>query len=317
MQKLDYIMSLGKIYDVLNIGEILAQFELASNTNEGRKLAPILPLLLDAKSNMFNLTGNSNTLEILTYTKLLEEIFDNSQMSRLVTDLSELDSGYFYQAISRSRIMALYTAYAAIDLSIRIARESLSVNRFEDSDEALKEGLLVLQIAINDNLLTTDDYAKIMKNIGELIEAVGKVFQSEEDVLNKVVLLDSGSDTNVGIETKVEVARSIFMMFKEMWDSLVNRKFHLNKMKNDEIVNSLTIMQEIDKKLHDGVIDADTAKMLKHNVLTRMNGLINMGVWPKEIVMDKSNTNNRNLIEELTKQKLLEDPEQGKGKANN
>ena len=80
-----------------------------------------------------------------------------------------------------------------------------------------------------------------------------KVIDEEEDT--EIILLDSGSDTNVGIQASVETAKSLFLIFKEVWDLIKN--FSL-----PAIVIDKTSLKDIPSKL----------KLIKKNILLCLTG---------------------------------------------
>ena len=65
---------------------------------------------------------------------------------------------------------------------------------------------------------TTLLYGKILKLLGDLIQILQDVYDKESTDKPSVVLLDSGSDSNVGIKSSVQIATSLFQIFKEVWD---------------------------------------------------------------------------------------------------
>ena len=165
-------------------------------------------------------------------------------------------------------------------------------------------GVVIFQILIESEGLETSQYIKIFTAINELIETISKIV-NEQEHKSEIILLDSGSDSNVGIKSGIETARSLFLIFKEVWDFVTNFQFYKQKQKNQALLESLTIRSEIQKKVDEGILTEQEGKEYLHMIKTRTDDLIGMKVLPKQIVLESNQIENKKLLAEFEGMKLL------------
>lgn len=173
-------------------------------------------------------------------------------------------------------------------------------------EASMDEGVLMFQIVIERDGLNSEDYIKIFTALQELVKKVGEIlFDKEEEYKTDIILLDSGSDTNVGVKTKTEIAKAIFDLFKEVWDYITSFSFNRQDRKNKSLLDSLSIRTEIQNKVDQGIISEEEAQEYMHYIKTRTDKLIGLKTLPKQIVLQTNNQPNRNLLEDLKIKGLL------------
>jgi hypothetical protein len=138
-----------------------------------------------------------------------------------------------------------------------------------------------------------------------LITVIQKVVGTDE-VTPKITLLDSGSDTNLGIKTTVETAKSLFQIFKEVWDWMLNRKFYKTKLHNAGILDSLNVMIAIKQAQDGGAIDENTAKIYRETIIRRTEDLLELNVIPKGLIEIKNENDSKKLLAEFSEVKMIE-----------
>ncbi len=193
-----------------------------------------------------------------------------------------------------SLIQALNLAYGVLD------NNNLSKELESEGDD----GVIIFQIIIEGEGLETRQYIKIFAALNELVETISKVLK-EQQKESEIVLLDSGSDTNVGVKSGIETAKSLFLIFKEIWDYITNFRFYKQKQKNETLVESLSIRAEIMKKVEEGVLTKEEGMQYLHMIKTRTDELIGMKVLPKQIVGKTNQFENKKLLLEFEDVKLL------------
>jgi hypothetical protein len=157
---------------------------------------------------------------------------------------------------------------------------------------------------IDEEGLATSQYIKIFTAINELTETISKIV-NEEEQKSEIILLDSGSDSNIGIKSGVETAKSLFLIFKEVWDYITNFQYYKHKQKNQALLESLSIRTEILQKVNEKILTEEEGKEYLHMIKTRTDDLIGMKVLPKKILVDSTKIENKKLLAEFEGIKML------------
>ena len=158
---------------------------------------------------------------------------------------------------------------------------------------------------LSENELELAKYSKILSLIRELIEIIQRILK-EDDQQVSVTLLDSGSDTNLGIKSSIEITQSLFQIFKEVWDWMLNRKFYKNKLRNSGLMDNLSVMVAIHEAKEKGAIDEETARIYRETIIIKTEDLLELNVLPKELYELKSQNDSRKLLAEFSEVKLLD-----------
>lgn len=302
MQKIDFVASLEIIATKLKSREILIEF------NEGFKkpgnvynYANINPLLFLSKSNFDDLVNEPQTSEILT-TLNAQAIYSENNLSNLTT---KLRSAMAKDIILHQNATALFNFHSTIVQTLLLSKKTLQGKSVtENLLNEVENGVVIFQILIDDEGLVTSQYIKIFTAINELIETVSKIV-NEGEQKSEIILLDSGSDTNVGVKSGIETAKSLFLIFKEVWDYVTNFKFYKERQKNQTLLESLSIRTEIQKKVNENILTEEEGKEYLHMIKTRTDDLIGMKVLPKKIVVDSNKIENKKLLAEFEGIKML------------
>lgn len=311
MQKLNFLQSIENIKVELKSEEIIEIFRKGfKNPDSTYDFQQINPLLFTSKSRYDILSLDNSNYTIL---KNLggDAIYNENNLSLLTSLLKPATA---YTVLVQSQVIYLFTFHNTL-LNLHKSGKALLTDEdlqksFEDS---LKIGLIIFKIIIPDNGLSPSDYSKILVNFDELIKIIDKIkypTQSEDEMdEHRIVYLDSGSDTNIGIKSKIETAKALFQIFKEIWDYIVNRNFYVAKQKNEALLDSLTIRKEINKMATDNVITIAEAKKYSFLVKSRADSLIGMKVLPKELLESEDEITNKDLLLDYKELKLLENSE--------
>lgn len=302
MQKLDFVKNIKIIIDNLKSESILEHFENGFATpSQNYKYDNIIPLLFASKSNYEQIKNIDGLSDILSYFNC-EEMYSENNLTYLTRSLSNAQATSVY---GHTNNLKLYNFHKTIVNTYRLSSKLLLNDVLNESyEQSLNEGINIFQIVIEDEGLETFKYIKILNALTELIEVISKI-NNEEVNKSEVILLDSGSDTNLGLKTGIETAKSLFLIFKEVWDFATNYKQYKTSQNNKALLESLTIRSEIMKKVEDGVISEAEATQYTHLIKTRTDDLIGMKVLPKQIVLEHNKIENKKLLNEIEGVRLL------------
>jgi hypothetical protein len=302
MQKIDFVKSLATIVEKLKSQEILSQFQAGfSQPGQNFNYATINPLLFLSKSNYDQIKGEAQFEEILAVLNA-QGIYTETNLSNLTTILQ---TGPAQNIIRHANAIALYNFHNTIIQTSNLSKNILqSKSITETLVNEVDNGVVVFQILIESEGLETSQYIKIFTAINELIETISKIV-NEQEQKSEIILLDSGSDSNVGVKSGIETAKSLFLIFKEVWDFVTNFQFYKQKQKNQALLESLTIRTEIQKKVDEGILTEQEGKEYLHMIKTRTDDLIGMKVLPKQIVIESNQIENKKLLAEFEGMKML------------
>jgi hypothetical protein len=231
-----------------------------------------------------------------------QTIYTEANLSNLTTILRQVPA---QNIIASPNAIALYNFHSTIVHTLNLSKSILQSPIVSDNlDNDGNNGVVVFQVIVDGDGLQTDQYIKIFTAINELVETLSKIV-SETEQKSQIVLLDSGSDSNIGIKSGIETAKSLFLIFKEIWDFVTNFKYYKQKQKNEALLESLTVRTEIMKKVQEGVLTDKEGMEYLHMVKTRTDTLIGMKVLPKQIVAETNVIENKKLLNEFEGIKML------------
>lgn len=301
MQKIDFIKNLGDLTSKLKSVEIVQQYKAGfTSPNAEYSYNNIVPILFQSKSGYDSIRYDSRYEKILI-TLEAENIYSESILSDLAVILKKTTAT---NIIPYPYAVSLFNFHNTLVQTLQLSKNLLDTkNLSEDLNKDIDNGIIIFQIVIEGEGLETEKYIKILSALNELIEIINKI--SDEEEKSEIVLLDSGSDTNIGVKTGVETAKSLFLIFKEVWDFMANYRFYKQAQKSNTLLESLSVRAEIMKKLEDGVITKDEASEYIHMIKTRTDDLIGMKVMPKQIVLESNLVNNQKLLSEFEGIKML------------
>lgn len=306
MQKLDFVKNIEIIVESLKSEAILLHFKTGfAVPNQGFNYDYIIPQLFSSKSNYERIKNDEGISKILTFFNC-EEMFSEENLTKLTRSLTPSNASTI---ISYANNVKLYNFHNSLLKTYNLSKELLLNDLLnEPYEESLEEGVNIFQIVIEEEALETYKYIKILTSLTELIDAINKI-KKDEISLSEIILLDSGSDTNIGIKTGIETAKSLFLIFKEVWDFATNHKQYKNEQNNKALLESLSIRTEIFKKVEEGIISESEGTEYVHLIKTRTDDLIGMKVMPKLIVIENNKIENKKLLKEMQGIRLLSNGE--------
>lgn len=280
MQKFDFIQALNEIKRELCVEE-LYEFFTEAPANGRKQYSTILSTLLDVNTNYQNIVNRDDIIsKVLSKLTAVNDVFEREKFVSLIKNVSTVqDVNSMKNNIARPFILAYKFILDLYDVTKDLLLNDITTN--EESE--LTNGVIVLRVNIEESL-NAEQYAAIFKAINELLAPICKLYSVEEKP--SIILLDSGSDTNIGVKTTVNVANAVFNLFRELLDYIVNFRFAKNDRSMQTLSESLSIRKEIVEAQKNGIISEDEAKEYIHMVKTRTDKLIGLGVVPRKAIND-------------------------------
>lgn len=302
MQKLDYVQRLGNLVEKLFTVEIITHFSNGLNIpSKQYPFGELNPLLFKSKSNIDLLLKDENYNAIIESLEG-EQLYYENNLSSLTAIFRDVPG---INIIANSNAVQFYSFHLALLNSFLLAKNVLQGKFISESIEnEVENGVIVFQILIEGEGLETERYIKIFALLNELSEIVSKIVGDTEDK-SEIVILDSGSDTNLGLKSGVETAKSLFLVFKEVWDFAINHRYYKQDKKNKVLLDSLTIRTEIHKKVEEGILSKKEGMEYLHIVKTRTDDLIGMKVLPKQLTIESNILENRKILANIAELKML------------
>lgn len=303
MQKLDYTESINDLKEKLksqSIIEFIDKVPIDGHVNTNG----LTPLIIESKSNFDKIDETSNEFEII---KALDGqvLYEQGYIGKLINQTlhATISKHQKVHLFTNSSLIEFYNFHFSLLQSSKLANlilfENEKLARLE-SDE-----IIVFRILVGEGVLELSSYGKILKLLEDLIHILQDVYDKESKDKPSVVLLDSGSDSNVGVKSSVQIATSLFQIFKEVWDWVLNRKFYKSKLRNDAMLENLNVFNAIKESEDSGAIDADTAKKYRETILRRTEDLLELQVLPKELIESKTEISSQKVLSEYSEIKML------------
>lgn len=313
MQKFDFVKNLETICEELFSEEILKHFGGAiDQPATSYPFGNLKPTLFKSKSNYDQLIKDDDKFEILEGLNA-SSVYSENNLSALTGYLS---SQQIKNIFTVKQCLEFFQFHLAIKSTLKLTKKLLLKEIYSESNEQnLQNGVIIFEAIIEEDSENIELYIKILSLLKEIANIVDKIEEknqennsereSVEDV--EVILLDSGSNLNIGLKTGVETAKSLFLIFKEIWDFIISHKYYQTKKRGEALLESLTIRKEILQKVEEGVISEAEAKEYIHIIKTRAEDLIGLKVLPKEIVKETKEINSKKVLEEYKELRLLKD----------
>lgn len=306
MQKLDFVEGLETLVINLRSIEICKALEEGfKDLGKSHNYGLIIPLLFTSKSNYDNIK-NSDALKELISVLNIDSIYSEEHLSQLTSIFRQ---GNGSNIIANNNSYSFYNFHKTLTTTLVLCKKTLvDKNLLENSEIQNEDGYNSFRIIIEGEGLETEKYIRIFTELDELIKAISKI-HDEAAYSSSITLLDSGSDTNLAIKTGVETAKSLFQIFKEIWEFMVNHKSYKASQKNQALIESLTVRELIQTKVDSGLITEQEGKEYVHLIKTRTDTLIGLKVLPRQIVTESFQVDNRRLLENIDSARLLNEGE--------
>lgn len=303
MQKLDFTKTLELINRQLKTEDLLKIFDDSLKTNnsnyDGRALTSVI---MESKSNYDRIYELLNVKEIINNFGG-EPLYKSSFVAELINMF--LSRNNTFNIYYNKLVFDFYTFHKIVN-KITTASKILFFEKSEESfSDNFENGIIIFEI-FADDALKVNTYSKIFNLLDELINALNKSYNPKEETQPaEITLLDSGSNTNIGVKTSAEAAKSMFLAFKEIWDWIINRKHYKSKIENQSLLDNLDVLNKIKEYEESKVLTTDEAKTLVHTIKTRINDLLDLNVIPKTLTEQEIEFSKTDLLLEYKEVKKL------------
>jgi len=262
----------------------------------------VIPFLFESKSQFDQLMKDPSTSSVLTKIPGIE-IYSEKNLS----SLSQIFRGSHASSLLTNAISIQFISFHSSMIDLLKLSSNLLSNQYikNNTEQNLELGVIIFEIRIETEGLGTSSYIKILSALEDLSRTLERLFKLDVSEPT-IVMLDSGSDTDFAVSTKVEIARSLFQIFKEIWDFITSFKFYRAQQKNQALLESLSIRQQILQSVKDGILSDDEAKEYLHIIKTRTDDLIGMKVLPRDLVSHDNTIDSSRILEEY-RVKVLEE----------
>ncbi len=303
MQKLDFTKAIDVVRNKLKTDSLLKIFNESLKTNvanyDGRDLTS---LIMESKSNYDRIIEQSDANKIIeTFGGI--PLYDSKYISDLLNNF--LSKSNTYVIYYNKTVFDFYSFHQALNKIFYASQKLFFEEKENNYIDNYENGIIIFEL-FSDSNLDINLYSKIFNLLNELMNAISKGHNPKAQYEPAVItLLDSGSNTNIGIKTTAEVARSLFLAFKEIWDWLINRKHYKSRIENQSLLENLDVLEKIREYEQKSIINGDEAKTLVHTIKTRINDLLDLNVVPKVVAEQEIEISKTDLLLEYKEIKQL------------
>lgn len=250
--------------------------------------------IVKSKSNYDNVIQADNDLEAIS-DSIDRGIYSAENISKIVAIISNTNRSGKKSLFTNNIILEFLNYHQSISNSNSLLSTVIS----EDTSQSN----LVLFTVVDEGNPTTQKIIAALTILQELIDLLEKLYNEEQT--NTVIILDKGSNTNIGIETGVKTAGSIFEIFKEVWDWVMNRKYYKEKLKDAEFMEKLSIIQTIHQMKEDGSLEPEEALRYKTLVTRKVDELLNIDTVPRELLLKEGENKDTLILKDYNEVRLL------------
>lgn len=256
----------------------------------------LIQIIIQSKSNYDNKIQSDSDLKTIS-DAIGSTVYNTENISKLISEVSKIDYGSRRSFFNSDLIVEFLLFHDALLKLNLIANATITENQEEEH--------AIIFTLISEENPSVDLVLEVLSKLNELIEIVEKIYEEENQ--NNIYLLDKGSNTNIGIETGVKTAQSIFQIFKEVWDWLLNKRFYKEKIRNAAFLEKLEVLDKINEVKNNGAINEEEAARYKEIIIKRTDDLLSLNAVPRKLLIESNNSNNDQLLLGYNEIRLLKE----------
>lgn len=314
MQKLELRNNLNEIIKRLQSREIV---KFISNTNIDK--INLLKLVVDSKGGYDQAMTDPEKEKVFLQFDAIK-MYETNYFSNLISMISTASNNNRSTFVSNTILNDFYSFHKSlistfnlIDNLLMSTKEIFNEENDFDILDAQNKGNLILQIVDEENV-SLNKFNDIIFSLKELIETIyylyDKVEKEKFESYPSISMVDSGSDINIILKIPKKAANLIAQILKEFWDIIANNNHYRLGQKLKGIEKSLTVLEKIKAAKDNGVIDAETAKVISNGIIENAENIILKNMVTKQIVLENKDYSNRQLLLDQNKRLLLEEDNQ-------
>jgi hypothetical protein len=293
MQKLDFVEAIEKVYKEMFTGDVVSDIESSLTPGLSKYGSELAITLWDMYSN-YNALKKDKRYFIVLSALNGDELFTSENIANLFKlfqgDIGQIDF------LKNREFRQFLDFHFTLNATYEFTKKLLSQKKVKKSiGERGENGVLIFRIFNEDDGLGTDVYIKIFKALELLFVTVSEI-EGDGPVVPKIILLDSGSDTNLGLEAGAKASATIFQTFKQIYDFIRFRRHERVERDNRTLLESLNVISEIKSKVAAKEITEQDGQQYTHHVKTTLNTLLGLNVIPKELADETENVNIMTLL---------------------
>ena len=314
MQKLELRNNLNEIIKRLMSREIV---DFLGNNKIDK--STLLKLIVDSKGGYDQATTDTEKEKVFEQFEAVK-MYETAYFSRLISTVSTASNDNRSTFISNTTLNDFYSFHKSlistfnlIDNLLMSSKEIFDENNDFVIEDAQNKGNLILQI-VDEGNVPLDKFQDIITALENLIERIYYLFDKVEgekfDIHPSISMVDSGSDINLILKVPKKAANLIAQVLKEFWDIIANNKSYRHGQKLKGIEKSLTVLEKIKAAKDSGIIDAETAKVISNGIIENTETIILKNTMTKQIMLERKDYSNRQLLLDQNKRFLLENPKE-------
>lgn len=248
----------------------------------------LVQLIIQSKSQNDNYINESEELSLISST-INPSIYSAESISKLLLDIAKVEVDNRRTLFTELSIQEFFIFHEAVLQLSKVL--GVVVTESMDRDD------VVIFTVISEDNPSPNTIVEAIEKIQSLIDLVEQIYDEEQE--NFIYTLDKGSDTNIGFETGVKTAKSLFEIFKEVWDWMVNRKYYKQKLANAAFTENLKIIEDIEEKRKNGSLSDEDAARFKTVFLKNIDELLSINVVPRQVLLeaDRATSNKQPLLD--------------------
>ena len=308
-----------------NLNEIIKRLmsrEIVNFLGEGQiEKGNLLKLIVDSKGGYDQATTDAEKEKVFEQFEA-QKMYETNYFSRLISVVSIASNKNRSTFISNNSLNDFYSFHKSlistfnlIDNLLMSTKEIFNEENDFIIEDAQNKGNLILQI-VDESNVSLDKFQDIISSLEKLIEMIyylyDKVENEKFEIQPTISMVDSGSDINLILKIPKKAANLIAQILKEFWDIIANNKSYRHGQKLKGIENTLTVLEKIKAAKDNDVIDAETAKVISNGIIGNAENIILKNTALKQIMLEKKDYSNRQLLLDQNKRLLLEDGEEKK-----
>ena len=298
MQTLEMLQTIKWLSDLYSekTRRILFEGELFSSPPESETRILILNATHEVARLRSTLVAHPFAVQVLTAFNLSDIVEEDwpVRLSTLVgageradTMLSELHS-------ILSRIMRDWAVMQACFQPVQNLTTPPEVIAEEDFDK-----IWTIEIR-SEKEITADSLSKVFRNANELYNGIARLMGISEVDQLQAIYVASGSSKRFDLRGLAETIEKVKDLIIELWNQIRYRRIRDSHMNNKALLESLTVLEEIDAQRATNILSDNEADTLRTRILQAAMGLMDEGALIREIP----------AVETVTNQELLEERQQ-------
>jgi len=300
MQKLEIKENFSKLFlalfttEILEIINSIRKENLQQGTYNELK-ANLTKWVIESKSNFDNTIKDNKKLQLIT-SFFNVEIYFAENLTKLIAAISSFPYANRDRLYSTRIFLDFHTFHKTVLNMYEITNSIIT-----ESQEA--ENVIMFTI-VSKEFPKIDLIIEVLEIIKNLISSIEDIYNEKTD--HRIYLLDTGSNTNIGVESGTTVVKVLFDIFKEIWIWMINRKHYKQKLKNTEFLNDLIVIEKIHEMVKSGVLTEEDGARFKEEFIRDVNSLLSNNTVPRKLLLEENTQSNQQSLLDYNEIRLLE-----------